>query len=252
MFSYQHRYHAGSFADVHKHIALVAILNHLQKKDAPFAILDTHAGEGLYDLKSREAQRNQEYKEGIQRLLKSEKPLPTVVKQYVDIVRSYGKYYPGSPAISAKFLRGQDDLILVEGHPGAFEHLKKHLGNNPHIHMHHRDSWEALKALVPFKEKRGLIFIDPSYEVKTEYRDIVKAVKIAYERFPQGIYLIWYPILAVGLHHKMVKQLSVVCEDTWHHEWVPDPDRAQGLLGSGIFILNPPWQIDKTLNKAFS
>lgn len=257
MFSYLHRYHAGSFADVHKHLILVTLASHLQKKDTPFAILDTHAGEGLYNLKSAESQKNAEYKRGLSPLLKIENP-PPLLKDYLEIIHHFNteegkQIYPGSGAIIKQFLRNEDRGILVEGHPRVITTLREHFGKDRQLHIHERDSMEALKALVPFKEKRGLIFIDPSYEVKTEYKDLVKNLAQAYERFPQGIYAIWYPLLPAAQHQDMLNRIQRTnFTKVWYCEWTPYPEQEpQGLYGSGMVIINTPWQLDTDVKTLF-
>jgi len=198
MFSYLHRYHAGNFADVHKHLVLTAILTTLHKKVTPFCVLDTHAGEGIYTLHSREIQKNAEYKKGFYPLLKAPSP-PPLIQRFLNIITKEEKAYPGSPAFIHAFLRQTDRAILIEGHPQSFLHLKSWAKYKKNLSLHDRDSLEGLKALVPFKEKRGLVFIDPSYEVKTEYKEVGEALEAAFSRFSNGIYALWYPLLLLSM-----------------------------------------------------
>lgn len=258
MYSYLHRYHAGNFADIHKHIILLAVLAALQKKDTPFCVLDAYAGEGIYDLQNAESQKNQEYQSGfgkIQRALDA----PGFVQELLTIAHSYSQnhcerlIYPGSPAIINAKLRTQDQAIFIENHPAAYIQLKKHFGSKSQTHIHKRDAIESINALLPFKEKRGLIFIDPSYEIKEEYQTIIDTVQRAYSKFPQGIYMIWYPLLPAGRHTLLCTELKQKFQDIWQHEWVPMPtkERTEGLYGSGIMIINSPWNLDQTLEKDF-
>ncbi len=258
MFSYQHRYHAGSYSDVHKHLVLTAILLQLHKKDTPFCVLDSHAGEGLYDIHSPESQKTVEFKQGFRQLLDVENP-PILVQKYLEIINevnpgSSKHIYPGSPAIAAHFLRGADRVQCVEGHPGAITQLRANFKRNHGVQIHERNSLEAIPALVPFKEKRGLIFVDPSYEVKTEYKQIAKTMNAAHERFPQGIYAIWYPLLAANQHQELLSaiQRSPVSK-VWYCEWIPYPQQEpKGLIGSGMVIINMPYQMDILLKDTFA
>lgn len=257
MFSYQHRYHAGGFADVHKHVALIALMRALQKKSTPFTVLDLHAGEGLYDLKSSESQKTKEFEQGYKKLLALENT-PDLLQSYRDIIATYNpdtneQRYPGSPGFAVKLLREQDKLVCVEAHPQAINQLKKNFKRHPQVHIHERDAYEALKALIPFKEKRGLIFIDPSYEVKTEYKDIAKALTGAFERFSQGVYAVWYPILPENYHQQLLQGLQrTALTKVWYCEWTPFKTAQKGLQASGMVIVNLPFQLDKEIKDTFA
>jgi 23S rRNA (adenine2030-N6)-methyltransferase len=257
MFSYIHRYHAGSFSDVHKHLVLTAILLQLRKKETPFCVLDTHAGEGFYDIHSPESQKTTEFTLGFRKLLDLENP-PELIQTYLEVIQACNPgtskhIYPGSPGITEHFLRANDRALCVEGHPQAIEQLRQNFKRNSSVHIHNRDSLEALVGLVPFKEKRGLIFIDPSYEVKTEYKTLAKTLLSAYEKFPQGIYAIWYPLLEANNH---IDMLSVIQRSSltkvWYCEWFHYPSENKKIQGSGMVIVNMPWQMDKLLNETFA
>ncbi|MCS5711702.1 23S rRNA (adenine(2030)-N(6))-methyltransferase RlmJ [Candidatus Berkiella aquae] len=257
MFSYLHRYHAGCFADIHKHLVLLGILQSLQKKATPFCVLDSHAGEGVYDLNSVESRKTAEHLQGIHKLWNIKEPID-LVKDFLEIVGSYNKvgehrYYPGSPAIMSQMLRSHDVGIFVEKHPQAITALRAFSRRqNKKIRVHERDSLEAIKALVPFTEKRGLIFIDPSYEVKTEYVSIIETVQSAYQRFTQGIFAVWYPILTEGYHENLLRQLKKTgIKEIFQCEWSPHPEEPQGMIGSGMVIINSPWQLDVSLENTF-
>jgi len=255
MMSYLHRYHAGCFADVHKHICLLAILEKLKQKEAAFAVCDLFAGEGIYDLESEASQKNQEYQNGVARLW--EHPFEhSLIQDYLNKIRTVNsakswQYYPGSASLIATSLRAQDSAIFIEKHPQAFAALKQRFKRAHQVHCHQRDAMEAFKALVPFKEKRGLIFIDPSYEVKTEYASIAQCVIQHYTHFSNGIYAIWYPVLR-GSYHTALTQplLSHFKQNIWQNEWSFQPAPTQGMLKSGILILNLPYQCDTRIRNA--
>jgi 23S rRNA (adenine2030-N6)-methyltransferase len=248
MYSYQHRYHAGNFADLHKHLILLAILESFQKKDTPFCVLDAFAGEGLYDLNSKESQKNQEYLYGIS-LAKKATTTSHFVQDLLNIARSY-QYedqtfiYPGSPAIIHTKLRLQDRAVFIENHPQAYGMLKKHFNRYKQINIHKRDALEAINALLPFKEKRGLIFIDPSYEVKEEYKIIGEIIQKGYQKFSQGVYMLWYPLLMEARHAVLLQKIQHIGANIWNHEWKPKRFKSEGMYGSGVIILNPPWQFE--------
>lgn len=256
-FSYLHRYHAGCFADVHKHLILLAILQSLHKKATPFCVLDTHAGEGLYDLNSEESQKTAERVIGIDKLWLLQ-PAPELVQTYLELIKSYNqpqecRYYPGSPGLIKRLLRNTDRALLVEKHPQAIAALRAFFAHNKQpIHLHERDSLEAMRALVPFPEKRGLVFIDPSYEVKTEYETIVTALHLAYQRFSHGIFALWYPVLPEGYHETLILHLKrTLITKTWYCEWQPVPKQPSGVQASGMIVINPPWQLDTQLMSTF-
>ncbi|MFI4937552.1 MAG: 23S rRNA (adenine(2030)-N(6))-methyltransferase RlmJ [Candidatus Berkiellales bacterium] len=254
MYSYQHRYHAGSFADLHKHLVLTAILIHLQQKLTPFCALDLYAGEGIYDLHSTESQKNAEYKLGIEAVFHIKNP-PPLLQRFLSIIHHINPdpsqmLYPGSPEIIASFLRSEDEAILVEGHPQAFQHLKEHFDQHPQIHLHQRDALEAMHALTPVK--RGLVFIDPSYEVKKEYQAVANAVLKAYSHFSHGIYAIWYPLLEEEYHLKLIRMIRKAdLPKVWSCEWIPYEKPPGGIIGSGMILINPPWQLDQQLAEVF-
>lgn len=261
MFSYQHRYHAGGPADVHKHISLIGILTALCQKPTPFGVLDTHAGEGIYDLHSSEAQKINEHRFGISALLKNSLNDQALLTTYRAIIQHYNpsvniadkvRYYPGSSAIIQHFLREQDRAYFVEKHPQAFAHLREHCQHDRRIHLHCRDAEEAMLALTPFKEKRGLILIDPSYEIKTEYTSVPQCILQLHKRFSHGIIALWYPILDNGAHHtllRLIKSFNFISSAI--HEYYFQNTAHLHLRGSGMFFINPPWQLLDQLKKIF-
>lgn len=258
MLSYQHAYHAGGPADLHKHAAFAFVLAHLASKDKPFVIVDLHAGHGLYDLTSAEAGKTQEYAGGIGRLwpLAAANP-PAAAQPFAACVTSFNpeglRIYPGSPAIARAFLRHSDALILNELHPAALADLRRWAGPDQRIAIHKRDSQEALLALVPPTIRRGVVLLDPSYEMKDEYASLPGKIAAAVRKWREGCYLVWYPVLAEGRHEALITGLQdqvdgslVRCELTLR------PGRgkaATGLLGTGLVVINPPWQFDKKMTE---
>ncbi len=257
MFSYEHKYHAGCFADIHKHLTLLAILQSFHKKPTPFCVMDTHAGNGIYDLNSIESQKTAERVQGIDKLW-GLKNAPHLVKQFLDLVQGFNqpnecRYYPGSPAIISELLREHDASILIEKHPQAVEALREFVRQqSKKCSVHERDSFEAMKALIPFAQKRGLVFIDPSFELKAEYETIVDALHSAYTKFSHGIFALWYPILPDGYHETLLRRLKkTAIPNIWQCEWTPNTQLATGMLGSGMIVINPPWQLDTLLSDTF-
>jgi 23S rRNA (adenine2030-N6)-methyltransferase len=220
----------------------------LKKKDKPFCVLDAFAGEGLYNLNSKESQKNQEYLYGFD-LIRKLLMIPNFAKELLNIAENYQTtdnafIYPGSPTIINAKLRLQDKAIFIENHPQAYAKLRKYFSKYKQVHIHRRDGLEAINALIPFKEKRGLIFIDPSYEIKEEYKTISDVVQRAYQKFPHGIYMLWYPLLQEARHTILLKELKCICDNIWKHEWKPRSCSLNSMYGSGVMVFNPPWQFE--------
>jgi len=253
LLSYQHGFHAGGFADVHKHIALCLLLSHLQQKQTPFCVIDSHAGRGRYDLLSEQAGRTGEWQAGIGQLFNTE-PKSEGLRSYLDVVSDFNKSgdlttYPGSPAIAAKLIRRTDRLVLIEAHPAEHAALYATFRHDKRVHIHKRDGFEAMPALVPPRERRGLVLIDPSYEIKTEYKTVPKAVHSAVQRWPTGIFAIWYPLLPDERHMPLVAGLEALGSHLLVAELTgPAPER--GLVGTGLAVINPPWHFGDALAAA--
>jgi 23S rRNA (adenine2030-N6)-methyltransferase len=260
MLSYRHAFHAGNHADVLKHLVQVQLINYMCQKDKPYWIIDTHAGAGLYALDVGHATKLAEHEGGISRLWER-KDLPPAVAAYVDQVRPINPKgaltaYPGSPWISFQMLREHDRLRLFEMHSTDIELL----GDNFHaagrrVMVTRGDGFAGLKALLPPPTRRALVLIDPAYEMATEYRSVVKTLEVALERFPTGTYAVWYPILskpeAKALPEKL-KALAAKSTDSWLNVTLSvrkQPPGTFGMPGSGMFILNPPWTLEKTLRE---
>jgi len=206
MLSYRHAFHAGNFADVFKHVLLVQLVRALRGKDKPFCLLDTHAGAARYDLgsaparKNREfADQNREFADGIGRLWR-QPGLSSELGDYLDRVRALNpdgelRWYPGSPRIARDLLRPNDRLILAELHPTEFPLLKAEFRNDRQVAAHHTDGYAALNAFLPPPERRGLVLLDPPYELKDEFERLAEAVRRIHRRWATGIAAVWYPIL---------------------------------------------------------
>ena len=254
MLSYQHSYHAGNFADVHKHVGLVLLLRHLQRKPAPICYVDCHAGRGIYDLQGEEAQKTREAEGGILKLVSAE-GLPADVRDYLDLVASVNpaggvRYYPGSAALARAALRAGDRAILLELHPQEYLALKRSVRGDKRIGVHARDCYEGLPALLPPAIRRGLVLIDPSYEVKDEFDDVVPLLLRALERWPNAICVLWYPVLAARRHERLLQRIGEHAPARTLASEIRLPAGAVGLQGSGLVVVNTPWQFDERLGAA--
>lgn len=252
MLSYLHGFHAGNAADVHKHAVLTALLTALATKDKPFAVLDVYAGHAIYDLSGEHAQKKKEFETGIGRLHGT--AAPEVLRAYLQLVATTNataelKTYPGSPEIARRLMRTDDVLIVNELHPAEHAALRRWAAADKRVHVHRRDAVEAINALLPPKPRRGLLLIDPPYEVKDEYRTVATAVPAAAQKWPEGIIMVWYPILAEARHAAMTAELrSMIAGEMLTSELHFEAKTADsGLLGSGVVIINPPWQFAATL-----
>jgi 23S rRNA (adenine2030-N6)-methyltransferase len=255
--NYRHAFHAGGFADVIKHIVLVRILSHLQDKLAPFRVIDTHAGAGVYDLSSDEARRGGEWLTGIARLMQarfSETTLP-LVKPYLDIVRAFNpkadlKAYPGSPLIARALLRPQDRLTACEVEPKARKRLIDALRRDTQARVVDLDGWVALPAFVPPNERRGLVLIDPPYEAKNEFERMAEGFAAAFAKWPTGGYLLWYPVKSRRATDSLARRVAEVAGagappgKCLRLEFSVAPQIAEpGLTSAGLLIVNPPWTL---------
>jgi 23S rRNA (adenine2030-N6)-methyltransferase len=242
--NYRHAYHAGNFADCLKHALLVWLVGALQRKDTPIAVLDTHSGAGRYDLDSDPARRTGEWRTGIGRLL--EQP-PEPLAAYVALVQRIG-LYPGSPALIRALLRPADRLVCCELHPEEHGVLRRHFRRfTPQVAIHQRDAWEALGALLPPKERRGLVLIDAPFEAENEFAQLVEGLATGYSRFRDGVFAAWYPIK----HLAPVRAFFAALQDTGIPDIVAaelylreplDPGR---LNGCGLVVINPPFGFEE-------
>lgn len=255
MLSYRHGFHAGNHADVLKHLCLLVILEKLTAKDKPAVYIDTHAGAGLYDLESPEATKTSEYLTGVDKLKNYSGNNPDITS-YQQIIARYlaRQQYPGSPMLALEVLRETDKLHLMELHNSEIDNLRDNL-NHRRVTVHHRDGFEGLIALVPPAQKRGLVLIDPAYERADEYLQVTNNLQKAIRKWPTGVYAIWYPLLSAragkkaGQSQNMLAQLvSLAPKNALNVSFeVSDPRDDLDMYGSGLLIINPPWQLDEAL-----
>jgi len=260
MLSYQHTYHAGNHADVLKHILLADVVAGMHKKASPLFLFDAFASRGIYDLSSPEALKNSEFDTGIGRLWPMRQgSVPFGVARWFELIQGENTdggfvRFPGSTALFASMLRDSDRLAACDLHPQEFEALRNSFDSSRRLALHKRDAFEALGALLPPKEKRGLVFLDPSYENKEEYTTLVRAVAGVYPRFRGGVYVIWYPLLPAGRHHDLVNglmrsgirnilRLELDCGDCFP---------GMQMFGSGLLIINPPWHAQDAMQASLS
>lgn len=241
--NYRHAFHAGNFADCVKHALLVWLVQALQRKPAPLFVLDTHAGIGRYTLTSGPAERTGEWRDGIARLLED---TPQALAHYVGLVRELG-LYPGSPALIRALFRPEDRLACCELHPEDAALLRRQFGRDRQVAVHCRDGWEALGGLLPPEERRGLVLIDPPFEVPDEFANMAAGLARGYRRFLPGVFAAWYPIkqrAAVRAFHAAVRESGlrdVVAAEFFLRE-PTDPAR---LNGCGLMVVNPPWRFEQ-------
>lgn len=252
MLSYQHAYHAGNHADVLKHAVLALALRALQRKQTPIRVLDGWAGAGRYDLAGPEARRNREHETGIVRVL-AVHTLPAQLDPYIGVVRGANRgarlrFYPGSPCIARDLLRPGDHLVLMELHPRAFGALRRQFARDPQVHLHRRDAFEGIPALVPPPERRGLVLIDPSYEVRDHFGRVVELLQASHRRWPTGCYAIWYPLIRDRKAERLPAAVAGAgIRRIYRVELQVESDLFSGLRGSGLFLVNPPFGLDTQL-----
>ena len=256
MLSYQHGYHAGNFADVIKHITLTSLLDYMTHKEKPLFYLETHAGRGIYDLQDKQALKTGEARQGIELLWAQRHQLPDVFSSYLQHIAQVNngqtlRYYPGSPTIAIHSTRPQDRLFLSELHSGEFEHLQNLPRMNKRVFSSNSNGLDNLNALLPPAERRGLIFVDPSYEIKTDYRHVPESLKTAYNRFATGVYCIWYPLIDNKLHAQMLRGLKLIGADSnLRIEFYLTKAMGGGMTGCGLWIINPPYVLAAELKLA--
>ncbi len=244
MLSYQHAYHAGNPADLHKHLVLAELLTLLTRKARGISYLETHAGRGLYDLSAPESLKTGEAAEGIAALTLPACPLKTAIDA---AQRSFGPAaYPGSPLIAQTLLRAQDRLHLMELHPAEYGALRKALRNEITA-VHKRDGYEGVLSLSPPKPRKGLVLIDPSYEIKTEYEQVADFTHKLMAKWPEATMMIWYPILPAGRHEDLINGLKL---KFIRHEVSFDLKDGEGMTGSGLVLVNAPYGTEKCLAQA--
>lgn len=255
MLSYQHSYHAGGLADLHKHGALAVLLDRLTQDGAPpLAVAETHAGRGLYDLRSPEALKTKEAWPGFVTLfsqgrLPKRHPFMRVVEA---VQHSHGiRTYPGSPAIARHFLRPVDEADFYELHPQEYEALRTGFAGG-NVRCHREDGYDGVMALGRRLDGPGLVLVDPSYEVKGEYGDVAAFVPKLHRAWPGATILVWYPVLEPALHGAMIETLDTSgLPGVWKEERAFTKERSPRLRGSGLYLVNTPPKIRKTLARSF-
>lgn len=260
--NYRHVFHAGNICDIVKHSVLTLAIEHLCAKESPFCVLDTHAGVGLYDLQEPRAQKTNEAQSGILRLLEAAR-IPELSGYYAVLKKlnldweketAEGfRYYPGSPLVTLQLLRPRDRLIACELHPDDAVELKRQLFPYRQAQSHQRDGYEALTAFLPPAEKRGLVLIDPPFEAQDEFERLADKLKTAHARWPQGIFMAWYPIKerpTIWRFHEALASSGI--DKILAAEFVYQPEtHADRLNGSGMIFINPPWQMNEKLAQLF-
>ena len=258
MLSYRHGFHAGMHADVLKHVVLVHLLGYLTQKDKPLWFIDTHAGAAAYALDEGYATKNAEFDSGIGRLW-PRTDLPQPVAEYVAQVRAFNpdgalRRYPGSPQLALQLLRQQDRLRMFELHSTESRLLQQYFrGDAPRAIVQAGDGFAGLQAVLPPPSRRALVLIDPSYEDKGDYRRVLAALREAQKRFAAGVYAVWYPQVQRRESRLFPEQLKQLQDKSWLHVTltVKKPETSGfGLHGSGMFVLNPPWLLPKSLELA--
>lgn len=278
MFSYRHAYHAGNHADVLKHTVLIGVLQYMLQKEVGFTVVDTHSGAGIYRLDSEAAQRSNEALEGLRQLMKRAADqrieLEPMLSEYIQELERFNpsgalRVYPGSPMIAQDFLRRHDKLHLFELHPTDSRILEGHvqqLKAGRQVGCYKQDGFEGLKKLLPPPTRRGLILIDPSYELKSDYARVSACVQDALKRFVSATIIIWYPVIARPEAHDLPRRLKVLAREVkkpWVHATLrvksgqmgPQLEvlgtnqalKRPGLAASGLFVFNPPHTLQSQL-----
>lgn len=251
--NYRHAYHAGNFADVMKHIVLARILEYLKRKEGAFRVIDTHAGIGLYDLTSEEAQKTGEWLGGIGPLLEADLPtdVAELVSPYLDAVRSVNeeggvRHYPGSPMVTRYLMRHIDRLTAIELHPQDSAALKQRFAGDCQVRVLELDGWLALGAHLPPKERRGMVLVDPPFEQEGEFERLVSGLVKAHKRWPGGTYALWYPIKnrkAVAAFREALKETGIPKMLDIAFE-IRKPGAEATFDGSGMIVVNPPYVLE--------
>lgn len=253
MLSYRHGFHAGNHADIIKHLTLCLLIRSLNQKDKPYCLIDTHSGGGVYSQDSTFAQKNAEFRTGLNRILDDAR-LKTLVPEYfrsLEALRKDGAHLiPGSPYLEQRLLRENDRLVLNDLHPSEQQSLHRLFGRDQRVTIQNRDGYEALGGLLPPTPRRGLCFIDPSYEEKNEYHELVKGIKKGIARWATGIYAVWYPVLGRLIDHskELTQDLRRLGLPMLQAELRVMPQQEErGMCGSGMLILNYPFGLDREL-----
>ncbi|MGR8935458.1 MAG: 23S rRNA (adenine(2030)-N(6))-methyltransferase RlmJ [Gammaproteobacteria bacterium] len=253
MLSYRHAFHAGNAADVLKHSVLALAVSALQQKDKPFVYIETHAGAGTYNLQSAYAEKTAEYRDGVGRLWDlQKKDAPPAIAAYLALLHEMNpsgrlQHYPGSPQLARRLLRPQDRMQLSELHKSDFILLRRLFDGDKKVQVYQEDGLDRLKAKLPPPERRALLLIDPSYEVKSDYYRVVAALADAYRRFATGVYCLWYPVIERRAAEKLLsRSVATGIRRQLRLEFCWENDTpGLGMTGCGILIINPPYRLDE-------
>ena len=256
MLSYRHAFHAGNFADVLKHSVLTLVLEYMTRKEKGFYYIDSHSGAGMYQLADEYAQKTGEYKDGIAKLI-GNNDLPEALQPFIDLVKDLNResdelaLYPGSPGIARQFTRRQDSAHLFELHPTDIEHLKEYSQRWNKSHVKQSDGYQGVLGLVPPPNRRGVVLIDPPYELKEDYLKAVRTIVNAYKKFATGTYILWYPVVKRQLVEQMQNAFTKSeVRNLLQVEYCQHADTDEyGMTGTGLFIVNPPWQLSSQLDE---
>lgn len=255
MLSYRHAFHAGNHADVLKHLVLFEVLRYFNAKDKPYWFIDTHAGAGRYDLGSRRAAQNAEYRHGVGRLWDSA-GLPAPLSDFLALLRGFNpggelRLYPGSPALARSLIRAGDRMRLFEMHPAEFDALRALFRSaGRQVQCTAQDGFAGLIGSLPPPPRRAVVLIDPPYEVKGDYRRVEDTLVQALKRFASGTYLVWYPLLRRREAQMLRERLPRLAGPSWLQVELAvqrPPTSGHGMYGSGVFVINPPWSLPEAL-----
>ena len=258
MLSYRHAFHAGNFADVLKHSVLSLVLDYMTRKEKGFCYIDSHSGAGMYQLKDEYAQKTGEYKDGIGKIINDEHA-PEALEPYLSLINSLNlnpsdgelDIYPGSPGVAKAFVRRQDSSHLFELHPTDIKHLEDFCQRWRKVFVKQSDGYQGVLGIVPPPSRRGVVLIDPPYELKEDYQKAVKTIIKAYSKFSTGTYIIWYPVVKRHFIEQMEKDFSnSEVKNLLQVEFCLEDDTDEyGMTGTGLFIVNPPWQLSEQLEE---
>ena len=253
MLSYRHAFHAGNHADVLKHYVLFEILSYYGQKDKPYWYIDTHAGAGQYDLKGPQAAQNAEYLEGVGRLWEQSQ-LPPALVAFLGALRAFNsgpdlRIYPGSPSLAGSLVRDEDRMLLYEMHPADLRALQARFkASGRQVRVRGEDGFAGLVGILPPPTRRAVILIDPPYEVKADYRRVEEVLSAALKRFPQGTYVLWYPLLRRNEVQVMRERFRRLGAPAWLQvELQVRQPTGSGMYGSGVYVINPPWTLPQQL-----
>lgn len=255
MLSYRHAFHAGNFADVLKHAVLTNVLEYITRKDKGYTYIDSHSGAGMYKLTDDYAQKTGEYKQGIAKLINNT-DIPESLEEYITLIQSFNdtedlSLYPGSPAVAKAFSRRQDSAHLFELHSTDINHLTQFCERWSKSHVKQSDGYQGILSLLPPPSRRGLVLIDPPYELKEDYPKAVKTIISAYKKFATGTYILWYPVVKRDLVNQMKADfIKSNVRNVLQVELCLEADTTEyGMTGTGLFIVNAPWLLTQQLEE---